>query len=95
MGGAEAEGERIIFFFFKDRRKSNLITYAQGIHINMKASKDRQNEVYMLLQTEEKRVGGWGFKGKEGNLQEKQRINAWEANICWGHSKTLGHRENF
>lgn len=29
--------------------------------------------IYMLFWTEKKRVGVGGFKGKEGNLQEKEK----------------------
>lgn len=48
-----------------NRRKSNLTTYAYGIHINMRASKNRQKEVYVSFWTEEKSVGIWGFKGRK------------------------------
>lgn len=41
-----------------------------GNPINMRDSKDRQNEVYMSLWTR-KKGQVWGFKGKEGNSQEE------------------------
>lgn len=72
------------------------MTYVQEIHINMRESKDRQNEVYMSFWP---RRRGWclGLQ-REG----RQFVGRWKKRQClvnkWdmlGHVEKKGYREEF
>lgn len=57
-----------------NKRKSNLISYVQGIHADMEIPKTVwQNEIYLSFWTKKTGVGVLDFKGKDCNSQEDEK----------------------
>ena len=78
-----------------NRRKTNLITYMQGLHKNMKLKGNQAVEAYKLSWAKKKWVGVWDFKGKK-TIHRKMKKSKYLVNKCsLDHTETMGHGEEF
>ena len=56
------------------RRKSSWITYIWELHKTRRPKSKLDNWRLYITWEKERGIGVWDFKGKEGNLQEDERV---------------------